>query len=160
MKRIEQEVKDLRAAVEQLKREVLNLREPVRHAAPLAARRGWFLGIVREDFTKGEDEFIKCDIWIWSATDDEWRKVPGLVNEEVRDWFLNDDTEIEKDTKLKIEWYETTWVATAIYCEPVNQETFKSRRSPGSELPDLLSEYEPSYEGIPLESAGGYQPWG
>lgn len=130
MKTPEQRIADLERKIAQLERELL--RKPAREAAPLAARRGWFLGITREDFTQGVDEFFEIDVWIWSETLQKWRKVPGFVIE-ARDWFLNDGEEVEKETKVKVEWYETTWVVTAMYCSPTDIEEFQSIRSPGGQ---------------------------
>lgn len=130
MKTPDQELKELRREVEQLKREMS--RYAVRPAAPLAPRYGRFLGITREDFTKGTDEFFEVDVWIWSETDQDWRKVPNLVIQ-ARDWFLDDDEEVQRQTKVKIEWYETTWVVTAMYCSPVGEDS-EFYSSPGAEL--------------------------
>lgn len=130
MKTRDERIAELEMAVAQLKRELL--RKPAREANPLAIRRGWFLGITREDFTQGVDEFFEVDVWTWNPITDSWRKVPGFVIQ-ARDWFLNDGEEVEKETKVKVEWYETTWVVTAMYCSPTDIEEFQSIRSPGAQ---------------------------
>jgi hypothetical protein len=140
MKTLEQQVAELRQTVAQLTREVA--RKESRPAAPLSPRKGWFLGITRADFTQGTDDFFSVDVWIW--TDAQWRKVPGFVIQ-ARDWFLNAGETVEKDTKVKVEWYETTWVVTAMYCSPYEPEDpSPGAGSPGEQEASLGSSDAPS----------------
>lgn len=132
MKSMEKRVEELEIKLAQTQRELA--RKPSREAMPLPTRKGWFLGIVREDFTQGTDTFVSVDLWIWSGTDNAWRRATGLfIN--ARDWFLNDGETLAKDTKVKIEWYETTWVVTAMYCSPTDIPEHMSTVSPGSTPP-------------------------
>lgn len=119
MKTPEQRIAELERTVMQLQRDLAG--KPSREAMPLTPRKGWFLGITRENFTKGTDEFYQLDIWTWSATLSQWRKFPGPVFL-ARDWFLNDGETVDKETKVKVEWYETTWVVTALYCSAVDED--------------------------------------
>jgi hypothetical protein len=152
---MEKRVEELEIKLAQTQRELA--RKPSREAMPLPVRKGWFLGITREDFTQGTDTFVSVDLWIWSGTDNAWRRAAGLsIN--ARDWFLNDGETLEKETKVKVEWYETTWVVTAMYCSPTDITEHQSSLSPGAEVSgssadsgggfDYASAYStPSYSG-------------
>lgn len=140
----------------QLEREVAALRKEVRQANPISVRNGWFLGITRKDYTQGgEDEFIECDVWIWEPSQDAWKKIPvapfGFIK--ARDWYLNEGEELEKTTKVKIEYYETTWVVTGMYCGPTDLPEFGG--TPGGLH---TGEYEPSMPYAPssVSSGGSY----
>lgn len=130
MKTLENQVAELRQQIEQLKREIA--RKPAREAAPLTPRHGRFFGITRKDFEQGVDEFFEVDVYIWSPTLNKWRKVPveplGFI--QARDWFLNEGETVEKLTKVKIEWYETTWVVSAMYCSPTDLDEFQPTPPP------------------------------
>lgn len=130
MKKLDREVADLRSAVEQLKRELA--RKEARPSMPLAARRGWFLGVSRKTFTQGVDQFVELDLYTW--TQGKWRKAvleaPGFIR--ARDWYLNKGDTLEKKTKLKVEHYETTWVVTGMYCSPTDLDEFKESPMTGS----------------------------
>ncbi len=107
----------------------------------------WYLGITREDFTQGEDVVFAIDVWAWDTDVEEFRKVPGFVIE-AQDWFLNSEEEVEKGTKVRVDWYISTWVVTAMYCSPTDlEEHGGSRRSPGA---DISGDWSPPYD------LGGY----
>lgn len=168
MKTLDNRIADVERRLEQVRREVA--RKPAREAAQPSARRGWFLGITREDFTQGVDTLFSVDVWIWSETLQKWRKVPGMVIQ-ARDWFLNADETVEKDTKVKVEWYETTWVVTAMYCSPTDIDEYGNKRAPlgddyggGTKYDHLgdfgLASYSVSYDaGGGFSSGGGYFNW-
>lgn len=166
MKTVDQRLSEAERTIAQLLRDTA--RKPAREAAPLAPRHGKFLGITREDFTQGVDDFFSVDVWIWSETDQEWRKVPDLIIE-ARDWFLNDGEEVQKETKVKVEWYETTWVVTAMYCSPTDLDAYKSLASPGAEIYTGSPGGSPSYDGGSsgyaesyggsFDGGGGYALW-
>ena len=133
MKSQEQRIAELEAKLAQLQRELA--RKPSREMMPLPARRGWFLGITRAVLAQGGA--VDVDAWIWSNTLSAWRKA-NVVIPDCRDWFLNDGEEIETLTKVKVEWYETTWAITAAYCSPTDLPELQPTIPP--ESPDPIPE--------------------
>jgi hypothetical protein len=133
MKTQEQRIVELEQTVAQLTYDLALVRKLARPATPLAARRGWFLGMLRKDYTQGgAAEFMECDVYTWENETSKWKKivVPPFGFIKARDWFLNTDEEVEKKTKLKVEYYETTWVVTGLYCSPTDLDEYKP--SPGT----------------------------
>jgi hypothetical protein len=153
MRTVENRIAEMERTIAQLKYE-LTARKPSREAMPLSPRRGWWLGITRKDYTQGgAAEFIEVDIYLWHPDIEKWRKVTGLPAPgfiQARDWFLNEDEEIEKKTKVRVDYYETTWVVTAAYCSPTDLDEFKP--SPGSQSP---GEQEQEQQ---LAASGGSPP--
>ena len=154
MKTQDNRLRELEQRVSQLTYELSLVRKEARPAMPLAARRGWFLGILRKDYTQGgAAEFMEVDVYIWEVTESKWKKKPvapfGFIK--ARDWFLNEDEEVEKKTKVKVEYYHTTWVVTAMYCSPTDLPEFNPT-SPGTTSP---GELEPSMPDLGGGGAGG-----
>lgn len=108
----------------------------------------WYLGITREEFTQGVDDVFEVDVWTWDTFTETFRKVPGFVIE-ARDWFLNADEVVEKYTKVRVDWYISTWVVTAMYCSPIEPDDDYTTGSPSTGSP---GEMEGGYGG---ESPGG-----
>jgi len=116
MKTLENRVAELELKLAQALREIA--RRPVREAMPLAPRHGRWFGVTQASFTKGSDTFVDVEIWIYSTADDAWAASGEIVASKVRDWFLNDGEVIEAGTKVRIDWYESTWVLSNAYCAP------------------------------------------
>jgi hypothetical protein len=124
----------------------------------------WYLGITRDDFTQGVDQRVSIDVWAWNTDSDSFHKVPGFVIE-ARDWFLNDGEEVTKGTKVRVDWYISTWVVTAMYCSPTDIEEHQSQSSLAVNdadwsLPyDMASYYGGAESYSSSQSGGSYFVW-
>lgn len=108
----------LERRVAQQDREIVLLKKEARQAMPLAPRHGRIYGVTHQDFTKGTDDFITVEVWLWSTSAEEWQASGTILEDKVRDWFLNDGEIIERGTKVRCDYYESTWLLTAVYCSP------------------------------------------
>lgn len=128
MKSLLQRIEELEVRLAQTQREIA--RKPSREATPHAKRNGWFLGITRGELAPGGN--VDVTVWIWSGG--QWRQTnPIVIIEDAQDWFMNQaDDPAAAGTKVRVDWYETVWVITAIYCDESDHED--STRTPGGSL--------------------------
>jgi len=118
----DERIRELELIIARLRSEVQTLSNIVRAAAALHPERGWFLGVTHQAFTKGTDDFITVEIWKWDRIDEEWKATGKIIEEKVRDWFLNDGEVIEAGTKVRFDNYDNVLVLTAVYCSPSDDE--------------------------------------
>lgn len=103
----------------------------------------WYLGITRYDFTQGVDAVFEIDVWAWDTVTETFRQVPGFIIQ-ARDWFLNAGEEVERGTKVRVDWYISTWVVTAMYCSPTDLEEYEPVTPPSvGELEALPARDDP-----------------
>lgn len=92
----------------------------------------WYFGIVRKDYTQGgDDQFIELDIYTRDLAAGKWKKRPGGVLLAL-DWYLNKDETLEKNTKVRADWYINCWAVTGMYCTPTDLDEFLPSPSTGS----------------------------
>jgi hypothetical protein len=82
-----------------------------RPAAPLSPRQGWFLGYSNSELTAGGT--ISVTVIAYQAGQ---QFQPGMIIEDVHEFFLNAGQSVSAGVKMKVEWYRNVWVVTQFYC--------------------------------------------